>query len=148
MNFDDYLQTIEDVRVELIDNQPERVLRVSNLFLALIKDRIQRTGVNYEGNQFEAYTTPYAKRRQDGGYQTEYVDFTVTGRLWANIVPQAEVKQRGVTEVTIKARDAENQAKLNGQFEKRGNILLGTEEEIDFLTQQEQREIQKILSKL
>ena len=58
------------------------------------------------------------------------------------------MKQRGVTEVTIKARDAENQAKLNGQFEKRGNILLGTEEEIDFLTQQEQREIQKILSKL
>ena len=148
MNLDEYLNLIDAVRAEIIDTRADRALLVSNLFLAILKDRIQREGKNSDGAQFMPYTTPYKKKREKGGYQTGYVDFTVTGRMWANITPQAEIPSPGVAEVVIKARDQENQDKLNGQFKKRGNILTATEEEIDFINQREQAEFNKIISKL
>jgi hypothetical protein len=120
---------------ELNANRPRDVLQMALEFKALIQLRIQERGYNFQERPFTPYTPAYGKNRAKAGYQTEYVDFTRTGRLWANVRPEVIENTETKTVVEITARDDSNQVKLQGAVKKRGNILLPSDKEVDLLSQ-------------
>jgi deoxyadenosine/deoxycytidine kinase len=141
----EYNDLLKNVALEIRKTKARRGLAVALRVLALVKDRIQRTGENSEGQQFEDYVTAYSQRRKKDGYQVAYVDFTRTGRLWNNITPQVIKEDDKSVNVEVRARDQRNQDKLDGQFRKRGNILLPNEEEEAFATELSRNQILEIL---
>lgn len=128
---------------QLAANRDRECLQISTEFKALIQLRIQTRGDNYQALPFSPYTPGHSNRRAKLGYQTEYVDFTMTGRLWANVIPQIESSTAQQTTVEIKARSPENQIKLQGAVRKRGNILLPAQDEIDLLLRLNTERIRK-----
>jgi hypothetical protein len=128
---------------EMSANRDRDALNIALEIKALVQLRIQTRGYNFEETPFVPYTKAYAKRREDEGYQTEYVDFTRTGRLWANVRPEVAQSTPTVTTVEITARDEGNQAKLRGAVRKRGNILLISDPEADILTRLNQQRVNR-----
>lgn len=127
----EYAQNIR-ARIEKLNNErPKEVLRIASDLIAQVELRIQTSGTNFSGGRFIDYTPDYAKKRQNEGYQVGYVDFTVTGALWASMLPRVTKQGETLVEIEVKPSTADNQTKLNGQFRKRGNILLPSQSEID-----------------
>jgi hypothetical protein len=118
-------------------DRPKETLRIALNLLDAVRTRIQTGGGNFRNSPFTPYNPQYAKNRQRAGYQSDYVDFTRTGRLWANIAPQVVESTPEKTVVVISARLPAEQTKLNGQRNRprrgpRGNILIPSEGELDF----------------
>jgi len=128
---DDFRRKIREIIDNLTGNQPQDVLRIANDVTALIKLRIQRSGKNKDGLDFAPYTQQYAKRRAAQGYQVSRVDFTVTGRLFANVRPYLEGRKLNGVVVSITAKEPDNIKKLAGATKKRGNILLPSKKEVE-----------------
>lgn len=129
MNVREALAKLQAARAALIDNREADVLRISFDLAALIKLRIQTTGQDSSNTPFSPYTPDYSKKRKKAGYQVSFVDFTVTGRMFANIAPRIVSSTETGAVVEIGATDDKTKLILAGQFKKRGNILLPTEEE-------------------
>lgn len=148
------IKQLRQVRLSIAANRKEAVTKLVADMATLLKRRIQTKGADFEGNQYPAYSTPYAKLRNKStsrgglGVQSNFVDFTVTGRMMASIQPQVTESDDRATTVVLKPGDAENQTKLNGQFRKRGNILTPSQSEIDLLNRLNQERITKELNKL
>lgn len=107
------------------------VLRIATDQIALIKLRVQTSGKNAQGNAFTPYTRPYAKNRVKAGFQAEYVDFTRTGRMWANVKPVITASSVISATVEIKATLPKEQMKVEVHSKRRGNILEPSKAEID-----------------
>lgn len=126
---------------EMSANRARDVLNISLEAKALMQLRIQTRGYNFQEQPFSPYTPAYAKNRKNAGYQADYVDFTRTGNLWANVRPEVVENTEYTTTVEITARDRGNQAKLQGAVPKRGNILRLSDAEIDLLRQLNEQRI-------
>jgi hypothetical protein len=135
---------IRDIEVRLNQIRAEReqnILRLSLDFIGLVRLRIRSRGVNFEEQPFTPYSDSYARQREKEGYQSKRVDFTKTGAMLNSITPTIIRSLEGTTIVQIKARDQNQQDKLNFQVTKlqrapRGNILKPTQKEILFLQDQ------------
>jgi hypothetical protein len=114
---------------EYLSNEEKETARIAQDLLTQIKLRIQTSGKNSQGAAFVGYVPSYAKYRQKKGAQTGFVDLTMTGRLWANVKVET-VQSEGKTAFIIGPTNSENTAKLLGQLEKRGNVLIPTSDEI------------------
>jgi hypothetical protein len=127
-----YKANIRAAIKKLNSERPREALRIVQDLSTLIKFRIQGTGQNAEGVQFEDYTPEYAiYGRQRQGYQSEYVDFTRTGRLWASVQPQVIAAEATRTVIDLGPTGQENILKAAGQVRKRGNIITPSKEEIE-----------------
>lgn len=145
----EFKRRIRAARLEIEQQRKPFALQMALDGLALLKQRIQGRGLNSKGARFKPYTKEYAKYgRQEKGYQTNYVDFTRTGRLFASIVAKVVKDGKGKTTVEIAPRDAENQKKVDGAVRKRGNILEWSKQEIDFVEKANNLRIQKIVNKI
>jgi hypothetical protein len=111
---------------------------------ALIKLRIQGSGENYLNQRFSPYTPDYAKQRQKAGAQTNYVDFTRTGRLWTSVYPDTDENSAVVT-VIISAHGQDNVNKVKGAEKKRGNILRPSGEELKLAQEANAERVRKYL---
>jgi len=141
----EYIQNMR-ARIEALKaNRTQEVKRIAEDLSALIKLRIQSDGEDYTGQPFAPYVPSYAKKRQDGGYQTSYVDFTVTGRLMANVQPYVLEETDSKTVVEITARNEEDQLKLRGARGKRGNILTPSNDELQMVADANRERIRKYL---
>lgn len=147
MTPDEFIAKLERAKRELDTNREAETLRITFDLMAQVKNRIQTSGTDYQGAMFPPYTPDYAKYgRVKMGYQIRYVDFTRDGRLWASIQPFTVKKTVDVVEFEVAPRDSENQDKLNGQYAKRGNILLPSESEIEAARQANNLRITKYLN--
>lgn len=144
----EFIAAIRAARAELQETLPAEALRMAQDGLTLTKGRVQRSGINAEGQSYEGYSPIYAKYgRLALGYQADYVDFTRRGRMWASIQPFLIESRPNYVEVEIKAADDENQTKLNGQFAKRGNILEWDEQTVEAVRAANNLRVEKILQK-
>jgi hypothetical protein len=125
----EYRQKLALADAEMLRTQAGDALLSALDLLALIKRRIQTKGQNYNNVSFSPYTKAHKKVRQNYGAQTEKVDFTMTGRLMANITPIVEKTDGQSTTININARTSDNQVKIAGAIRKRGNILTPSEQE-------------------
>lgn len=142
----DYIRRIRENLQRLNQQRDQEALKIMLDATAVLKLRIQTTGIDAQGRAFAPYVPGYAKRRQRGGLQTGYVDFTVTGRLWANVQPRVEESGAGHTVVIIGARDEGNKDKLRGAVKKRGNILRLSQAEIALVSDANRERINKLFN--
>ena len=143
MALEKLINRIKEIKQSLVDNREREVLLIALDQLALTKLRIQTKGENSNNQPFAPYTPEYAKDRQKGGYQVGYVDFTRTGRLWANVQPR--ISESGVFSATVVIEGNEQRSKdiVAGAAKKRGNILQPSKEEIEFTRQANRRRVLK-----
>lgn len=135
------INRIREIRQTLIDNREREVILIALDQLALTKLRIQREGKDFNESPFAPYTDAYKKERGAAGYQVGYVDFTRTGRLWANIQPR--ISQSDVFSATVVIEGSEQRSKdiVRGAAKKRGNILQPSKAEIEFTRQANRRRV-------
>lgn len=149
MTAEEYNTKIRQALRELDANREAETLRITFDLMVQVKDRIQTSGTDYQGYMFPPYTPAYAKYgRVKMGYQIRHVDFTREGRLWASIQPFTRKKTASTVEFDVAPRDSENQNKLNGQYAKRGNILLPSESEIEAARRANNLRVMKYLNQV
>lgn len=141
----EFIQEYKERIRQMSDNRARDAMEIAFLAEAQRKLRIQTQGQDFEGADFAPYTPRYAESRAKAGYQVEYVDFTRTGRLMANTLP--EVIEQTDTDATIEvtARDPENQNKLRGAVRKRGNIVQWSQREIALALEANRERLRKYL---
>lgn len=131
MALDGIIGSIRKVSADITQNREKDGLRIAFDVLALVKLRVQTSGVNSEGQSFAPYT-PFTKReRTKGGYQVGFVDYTQTGRFWASIRPRVEDSSPFAVTIAIGPTDAYGREILDDAEPKRGNLLLASKEEIE-----------------
>lgn len=139
------IDRIRQIKADLIANREAEVLRIALDQLALTKLRIQTKGQAHTGSAFAPYVPQYAKSRGKAGYQTQYVDFTRTGRLWANIAPVVVDSNVFSATVQVGAQDLRGQNILKGAEKKRGNIVRPSAAEIELTRKANRERIKKYL---
>lgn len=146
MTLSQWIERLEQRIERLFQSRQTEGLRIANDMLALVQDRVQSSGVDYEGSKFAPYTTQYVKNRRKAGYQTNYVDFTRTGQLWGNIAPELTSNTRKEATITIRARTQRNIDILRGARAKRGNILRPNAEEIEIVREANRKRVLNVLT--
>lgn len=135
MAFEQTLNRIRQIRANLNANREARAMRIGFDLAALIKLRIQTKGQNSDEQQFAPYVPAYAKERKRSGYQVAIVDFTRTGRLWANVQPSVESVTATSVTVVIGGMSDYSKDIIKGAKRKRGNITQPTKGEIELARQ-------------
>lgn len=143
MAFERTIERIRRIKQDLIANREAEALRISLDALALIKLRIQTKGEAYTGSPFPPYVPGYAKERKASGYQVGYVDFTRTGRMWANVQPEVERSSAFSATVVVRGQSDYSREIIAGAARKRGNILQPSRDEIEFVRQANRQRILK-----
>ena len=133
MSLKQLLDRISQAKQQMVANRESEALRIAFDQVALLKLRIQSRGENAQDAPFEPYTPVYAETRKSKGYQIEFVDFTRTGRMWANIGPEVTSSNVFRAVVDIGGRDEKTRAMLRGHANKRGNILAPTQAELSII---------------
>lgn len=143
----DYIAELRKRKALLQANRRKECERIVLDAKALVQLRIQTSSENASGSQFEDYNPIYAVHgRKEKGYQAERFDFTRTGVAWRSILPVTVEESNNTIHVDLLPRDQKNRDKLNGQFRKRGNILLLSAEEIRILQEANRERILKYLN--
>lgn len=135
------INRLERIKQDLIGNREREVLLIALDQLALTKLRVQTKGHDFNERPFAPYVPGYAKERKAAGYQVGYVDFTRTGRLWANIQPRIESSTIFSATVVIEGSEQRSKDIVAGAARKRGNILQPTKSEIEFTRQANRRRV-------
>jgi len=123
MNTKDMIAELRRRKAEMVSNREADGLKIALDQIALVKLRIQQTGINSDGQKFAPYVPAYVKTRKKGGYQVEFVDLTRTGRLFAGIVPTVSKSTPFSVEIDIAPADQHGKDILAGLSKKRPNIL-------------------------
>ena len=120
---------------------------VASNALALLRGRIQETGLNAKGGKYEAYTKPYLKKKQNANKYKGFVDFSFTNRMWDNIkvVSSQEDHKQGIA--VIAATTTLEKNKLKGNTEKKGDILDLSEKEEKSIARTYEIELEKLIKK-
>jgi len=113
---------------------------------ALVQLRIQTAGEDANGNQFDDYNPIYGRRKRIDFPKNKFFDFTRTGEAWRSMIPITVEETATTIQIDLLPRDQKNRDKLNGQFKKRGNILLLSAEEIRILQEANLERILKYMN--
>lgn len=133
MALEGLLNRIRQIKNNLTFNREAEAMRMAFDQLALLKLRIQTKGQNSNEQPFAPYVPAYARERQRSGYQVGIVDFTRTGRLWANVAPRVESATDTSVTVVIEGGEKRSKDIIQGARRKRGNILQPTRKEIELI---------------
>jgi len=143
MAFEKVLERIRQIKADITANREADALRIGLDLTALIKLRIQTSGRDADGTAFVPYT-PFTRRdRASKGYQIGFVDFTQTGRLWANIAPRIESSNVFSATVVIEGSSQYSQDIIEKSSPKRGNIVRASKEEIELARAANRSRIEK-----
>jgi hypothetical protein len=141
----DIATQIANMRHNLTLNRESDVLAIALDHIALIKLRIQSSGVDADGKDFAPYVPPYARKRKAGGYQVGFVDFTVTGRLMASVRPTIVQSNEFACTVELGAVDDRGKTILTGAEKKRGVLIRPSKEEIKIVENANRERILKYI---
>jgi hypothetical protein len=141
--FEQYTERLKRAIAIIRNDRPRLALAASFDFNATIQLRINETGNNSDNVPFSAYTIPYAKNRNAAGFQVAHVDFTRTGRMFANTLPRVVSSDVDKTLIRIAPSQQSEINKMRGQLRKRGNIMKPSKQEIQILTAQYSKQIIK-----
>lgn len=143
MAFEAILNRIREIKQNLINNREAEVLTIVLDQIALTKLRIQTKGQDSDESPFAPYTEAYAKERKGSGYQVGYVDFTRTGRMWANVRPRIVASSAFSATAIVEGADQRAKDIIAGAAKKRGDILRPSAAEIELTRQANRRRVLK-----
>ncbi len=143
-----FLDNLRRVKAEMIANREAEALTIALDQIALVKLRIQQRGIDSSGSPFTPYSPTYARERAQKGYQVGFVDFTRTGRMWANVQPFVVQSSVFSATVEMKGADEKTRAMLSGHENKRGNILAPSDAERALISQANRARIMRYLNQI
>lgn len=85
MTFDELDNKMDALIADMENEQANLLVGVANTANAMIKMRIQQTGVDAKGNRFKDYSEWYKEYKTKKGKNKGYTDFSFTNRMWNNI---------------------------------------------------------------
>jgi hypothetical protein len=85
MTFEEYNQRMDALIKDLPGAHANLLIGVANTALAMVKKRIQTSGVDANGNKFKSYSDWYQKYKTEKGKNKGFTDFSFTNRMWSNI---------------------------------------------------------------
>lgn len=139
---------LKKVLDETIANRVPDNEAIGNDALALVKNRIIRTGEFADGKQ-RRYSNSYSKQRSRKGRQTRFVDLSYSGRMWANTHVRTIRRRPFGTIVRVEGRNIDTKNKIRYNTNRYGvNILELTEKEVSILRRNKRRQLEKRLRKL
>lgn len=172
-NVEQYKQRILEFIKELSKTRRDDTLLISKELLALIRLRVQNKGEKFNGSLFgrysqavvpnwyfdkrhnstgaknrlkkKGYFVSYVDFRQANNLQTNYVDLTVSGKMWreAGAVVRSDTESRTVIQIGGTTNYSDRVIDYNSQ--RYGNILLPSDKEIDMV---EKANFERVLKRL
>lgn len=142
------LKAYQDIGKELADSRESFALKIAFDTKALVADRVQNTGVDANGSKMKGYNKQYAAFRKAYGLPIDKRTLTFTGDMWSSVRPEVIEHNEKRTVVETKARDTENQAKVNYNSKiVEISILAPDKQERQLITDANQERIDKIKAK-
>lgn len=139
-----FVAELDRIIMRLKADMPDIAVGYASDCIANVQERIQMTGTGSDGARLRAYTIAYekfkknpqkTKRGRDLGLgssrYTGKVDYTLTGRMWADIRPLSVQSNGYNIRVLMGARKKENIDKLRGLYNRdKKNPIAPSDEEI------------------
>jgi ABC-type uncharacterized transport system ATPase subunit len=136
MDLNEYNNRLEGVINDLKGGaHADLMVTIANDAIAMIKQRVQETGVNARGGKYKEYTERTKEIRKSKGRQTGFVDFTFTGRMWSSVAVVLDKQQLQEGVAVIRPKNEEESEKMLKNMKMRGRILDLNEKEISFLAE-------------
>lgn len=85
MTFEEYNQRMNDLIKDIPEAHASLLIGIANTATAIIKQRIQTTGIDANCNKYHAYSAWYQKYKTEKGKNKGFTDFSFTNRMWTNI---------------------------------------------------------------
>lgn len=154
------IQNFETMISELESSWPDIVARMGSDSIALIEERITKTGKDAQGNPLRKYTKPYQKfKEQPQNYKrgkelglgsnrfTGVTDYTLTGLLWKGIKVLKVSEQSDTVVATIGADTVGNQQIIESLTKRDGFPLQLSESEKQIVTENALSSVSSIINK-
>jgi hypothetical protein len=102
MTVEEYEERMNQLVMDLPEMHANLLVGVANTAAVLIKQRIQTTGTDANGNKFKSYSDWYQKYKTAKGKNKGFTDFSFTNRMWTNIQLIQEKSSDTIAVITAK----------------------------------------------
>jgi hypothetical protein len=152
----EFTNRVKELEVFLQNEFPEINERAALSASALVKNRVINSGVNGDDKYLGEYEdTPYKKKRQKAGHQTDYVDLNFSGQMFRDIGVVRQVQDGSVIRTQVgpkntKARKGGVKTSdiAEGNAERYGNFMKPNKEEIEMIGKQISRDVTKAIKQV
>jgi hypothetical protein len=146
MTIAEAIDRLRQAKAEIVRDRERDVLRIALDQVALMKLRVQGTGIQDNLLPFAPYSPSYAKERASRGYQIGFVDYTRTGQMFASVTPRVTESSVFTATVVIESNNERGQTIIRAAFRRNGRLLTANSKAE--LEQVRRWNRQRILSKL
>lgn len=100
MTFEEYNSRMDKLIADLPTAHANLLIGMANTANAMIKKRIQTSGIDAKGNKFKSYSDWYEKYKTEKGKNKGFTDFSFTNRMWNNIQLIKDKSNEGIATIT------------------------------------------------
>lgn len=135
MTLEECNQRMEALIKDLPEAHANLLIGLANTANALIKKRIQTSGIDSKGEKYRDYRKDYKDFKTKEGKYKGFTDFSFTNRMWTSIKLVSDNSElfSGIARLTATGLD--NIDKLQKNTKKFGTIMDLTEQEVRDLAQ-------------
>ena len=134
MSPDEFLEQWAALREELTNNRSREVLLVAKESLALIRLRVQSSGIDADGQSFGFYSAQYEKERERRNLRTDFIDLTATGGMWRELEVTIEADEEEISTALVQGRTTRSIDLLEYNSDRYGDLLRLSDDEEDKVT--------------
>ncbi len=134
MSPDEFLEQWAALREELTNNRSREVLLVAHESLALIRLRVQSSGIDADGQSFGFYSAQYEKERERRNLRTDFIDLTATGGMWRELEITIEADEEEISTALVQGRTTRAIDLLEYNSDRYGDLLQLSDDEEDRIT--------------
>ena len=134
MSPDEFLEQWAALREELTNNRSRDVLLVAHESLALIRLRVQSSGIDADGQSFGFYSAQYEKERERRNLRTDFIDLTATGGMWRELEITIEADEEEISTALVQGRTTRAIDLLEYNSDRYGDLLRLSDDEEDKVT--------------
>lgn len=147
LDIDQFTASFQKLFQDIAEAIPNITQKSALTSVALLKLRIREQGLNAEETAFPPYSEKYKKRKEAAGVYTGKTNLSFTNRMLNNLqVVETGRDQLGYF-ADVSAKNEEEQAKLQHNEDRYGNILGLTAKEQQALAADYDQELQEIIDK-
>jgi hypothetical protein len=134
MSPEEFLEQWAALREELTNNRSREVLLVAHESLALIRLRVQSSGIDADGQSFGFYSAQYEKERERRNLRTDFIDLTATGGMWRELEVTIEEDEEEISTALVQGRTTRAIDLLEFNSDRYGDLLRLSDDEEDRIT--------------
>lgn len=134
MSPDEFLEQWAALREELTNNRSREVMLVAHESLALIRLRVQNSGIDADGQSFGFYSAQYEKERERRNLRTDFIDLTATGGMWRELEVTIDADEEEISIALVQGRTTRAIDLLEYNSDRYGDLLQLSDDEEDKVT--------------